>query len=65
MINQQYDNLLAAMPAVSSKIWVKVILHLAAVVYAWFLALRALVETWSIQDVYPYGFLQGMNHHTY
>jgi EpsI family protein len=57
MIDRHYNNSIASSPTASLKIWVKVAILIAAFVYSCFPAIRALVKTWSVQDVYSYGFL--------
>ncbi len=57
-MNNPYHSISPAYPQkVLRDFRVKVILLIAAFVFSCFSAIRALVETWSVQDIYSYGYL--------
>lgn len=57
-MNNPYHSISPAYPQkVLRDFRVKVILLIAAFVFSCFTAIRALVDTWSAQDVYSYGYL--------
>lgn len=56
-LNQPLNSSLSEPINLSTRLWLKVILLIAAFVFSYFSALSSLIKTWLVRDVYSYGFL--------